>query len=109
MSIRRAVIIGACLAIWALAVALVSALDAQAQFARPVCKDRGAMIETLRKKFGETQRSFGLQNDRRILELYASPDGTWTALLTMPSGRSCVVAAGEGWTELPPLPPGDET
>lgn len=75
--------------------------------ARAVCKDRSELIKVLAKKFGETQRSYGLQNDRRVLELYASPDGSWTALLTLPSGQSCVVAAGEAWTILPPVPVGE--
>lgn len=82
------------------------AAPAQAE-SRAVCKDRGELIKVLAKKFGETQRSYGLQNDRRVLELYASPDGSWTALLTLPSGRSCVVAAGEAWTTLPPIPVGE--
>lgn len=75
--------------------------------ARTVCKERAEMVKILQRKFGEVQRSFGLQNDRRVLELYASPDGTWTAILSMPNGKSCVVAAGEAWTVLPPAPVGD--
>lgn len=72
-----------------------------------VCKQRGEIIKILNKRYGETRRSFGLQNNRRILEVYASETGTWTAILTMPSGRSCVVAAGEAWTDLPPVPLGE--
>ena len=48
--------------------------------AKTVCKERGEMIKILSRKFNEHQRSFGLQNDRRVLELYASADGTWTAV-----------------------------
>lgn len=92
-------------ALSALALVPVSA-EAQQQ-RNAVCKDRGELIRVLAKKFNETQRSFGLQNDRRVLELYASPDGSWTALLTLPSGRSCVVAAGEAWTIVPPAPVGE--
>ncbi|WP_108661055.1 hypothetical protein [Acuticoccus kandeliae] len=72
-----------------------------------VCKDRNEIIEILARKFGETQRSFGLQNNKCILELYTSPSGTWTALVTLPNGRSCVVGAGEALTVLPPPPVGD--
>ena len=90
---------------WAtVAAATVCATATQAQ---PVCKPRAEMIEILARKFREHQRMFGLQNDRRVLELYASADGTWTAILSMPNGTSCVVAAGEAWTVLPPIPAGE--
>lgn len=75
--------------------------------AKQVCKPRAELIKLLDAKYGEKQRSFGLQNNRRVLELYASSQGTWTAILTMPSGRSCIVGAGEAWTTLPPIPIGD--
>lgn len=87
------------------AFALVSTAPADAS--QLVCKDRAELIKVLAKKFGETQRSYGLQNDSRVLEVYASPDGSWTALVTMPSGRSCVVAAGQAWTVNPPAPVGE--
>lgn len=79
----------------------------QAEGARTVCRDRAAIIALLSKRYNETQRSFGLQSDNRVLEFYASPSGSWTALLTLPSGRSCIVAAGEAWTVLPPAPAGE--
>lgn len=78
-----------------------------AEAGRAVCKQRSEIIKILGRKFGETQRSFGLQNDSRVLELYASPTGSWTAILTLPSGQSCVVASGEAWTIVPPMPAGE--
>lgn len=100
----RKTLLTACFALSALAFAPA---DADAAQRKTVCKDRAELIKVLAKKFNETQRSYGLQNDSRVLELYASPDGSWTALLTLPSGRSCVVAAGEAWTILPPAPVGE--
>lgn len=76
---------------------------------RVLCRERSEIVGILNRRFNETQRSFGLQNDRRVLELYASPSGSWTALVTMPNGTSCVIAAGEAWTILPPAPVGDPT
>ena len=33
-----------------------------------------------------------------MLELYASPEtGTWTILVPLPNGLSCLVASGEAW------------
>ncbi|ORE90226.1 hypothetical protein ATO13_23361 [Stappia sp. 22II-S9-Z10] len=75
--------------------------------AAPVCKPRAELVDILAKEFAEHQWAFGLQNDRRVLELYVSADGTWTAILSMASGESCVVAAGEAFTVTPPPPTGD--
>jgi len=86
---------------------LVTAHAGPAEAQRVLCKDRSEIVKILNMRFNETQRSFGLQNDSRVLELYASPDGSWTALLTMPNGKSCVIGAGEAWTILPPAPEGE--
>ena len=91
----------------AAALALMCAVPLGAAAAKTVCKPRAEMVEILARKFGEHQRSFGLQNDRRVLELYVSAEGTWTAILTKPNGQSCVVAAGEAFTTLPAIPAGE--
>ncbi|MEO1103682.1 MAG: hypothetical protein AAFW98_08145 [Pseudomonadota bacterium] len=100
----RKAILMACLAPLAFGTIASSSQEAEA---RTVCKDRAEIIKVLSNKYKETQRSYGLQSDRRVLELYASPNGSWTAILTMPSGKSCVVASGEAWTTLPELPVGE--
>ncbi|MCF3934260.1 hypothetical protein L1787_12660 [Acuticoccus sp. M5D2P5] len=99
----RSARLSACLA----ATLILATASIPAQAATTVCKNRNEIIEILSRKFGETQRSFGLQNNKRILELYASPNGSWTALITLPSGRSCVLGAGEAWTVVPPQPVGE--
>lgn len=100
----RKIILAACVAPLAFSAPALAPTDAEA---RTLCKPRAEIIKILGRKFGEVQRSFGLQSDKRVLELYASPTGSWTALLTMPSGRSCVVASGEAWTDLPAPPVGE--
>ncbi|WMS42124.1 hypothetical protein RDV64_18945 [Acuticoccus sp. MNP-M23] len=90
-----------------LALAAFAFAASPAQAGSAVCKERTEIIKILANKFSETQRSFGLQGDRRVLELYASPNGSWTAILTMPGGKACVVASGEAWTQLPPGPVGE--
>lgn len=90
-----------------LVVLLTLGIPAGAEAQQRVCKDRAEMVDILARKFGEHASAFGLQNDMRMLELYASAEGTWTAILTMPNGKSCVVAAGEAWTVLPPVPVGE--
>lgn len=100
----RKTILAACIAPLALGAPALMPTEADA---RALCKPRAEIVKILGRKFGEVQRSFGLQNDKRVLELYASPTGSWTALLTLPSGRSCVVASGEAWTVLPEPPVGE--
>lgn len=82
---------------------------AVAEAAPEVCNKRSEIIDILGKKYGEKRRSFGLQNDRRVLELYASEHGSWTAIRSLPNGLACIVASGEAWTEMPPEPVGEPT
>ena len=35
------------------------------------------------------------------MEVYISPRGTWTMVVTNENGVTCVLAAGEAWDELP--------
>ena len=101
----RKIVIFSCLASLALGSLVMTTRSADAGPA--ICKQRSEIIQILGRKFGETQQSFGLQSDRRVLELYASPNGSWTAILTLPSGKACVVASGEAWTIVPPTPAGE--
>ncbi|MEM9145598.1 MAG: hypothetical protein AAGC57_05315 [Pseudomonadota bacterium] len=69
--------------------------DAEAQMR---CGKRDQVINHLETKYGETQRSVGLQQGRGMIEIYANADsGSWTILLTTPNGMSCLMAAGEAF------------
>lgn len=86
-----------------LAVPLVSS----AAHAQAVCKDRGEIIKILASKYNEHQRAYGIQQNGSVMEIYANLEtGSWTVLITMPA-QSCVVASGQAWEELPPMPVGD--
>lgn len=69
------------------------------------CGDRGVVIERLASKFGEAFAGGGLRNSQAIIEVWASEEtGTWTILMTLPDGQSCVMAAGTNWrTGLPEI------
>ena len=44
----------------------------------------------------------GLSNNGGVVEILTSPKGvTWTIIITMPNGMSCLVAAGKNWEEMP--------
>ena len=70
------------------------------------CGQRAEVIRHLETRFGETQRSIGLQEGRGIVEIFANPDsGSWTILLTTPEGVSCLMAAGDSFRDRAPRRP----
>jgi len=52
----------------------------------------------LSNRYQESRKAMGVVATRGIMELYVSEEsGTWTVLLTMPNGMSCIVAAGDAF------------
>ncbi len=80
--------------------------SAQAQV---FCGERGAVVTSLEKTYSETLVSMGLASNGVIIEILASPSGTFTIILTRPNGLSCVMATGENWKNLPDLLTGAHT
>lgn len=80
-----------------LGVAIVAAGHAQAQ--RAACAERAEIVERLETRYGERRINVGLgDNNAGIVEVFASAEtGTWTILVTLPSGTSCLVATGQSW------------
>jgi hypothetical protein len=80
----------------ATAVLLTLAGPAAAEPDRP-CADRATVVERLESRFGETLHSLGV-NQSNVVEVYASQEtGSWTILVTMPNGKSCLLASGQLW------------
>lgn len=82
-------------------------LAAQAAFAEgPSCGIRSAVVERLAVSYGETRRGIGLAAENAVVELFASDaTGTWTITVTLPDGRTCLLASGEHYESLAdPLP-----
>jgi hypothetical protein len=68
------------------------------------CSPRPDVLAQLGTKFQEVPVSAGLANNGGLLELLSTPDGkTWTIIITMPNGVSCLVAAGEDWQDRVPV------
>lgn len=83
--------------------------EARAQ-APPVCLPRKALIAQLAQSFDENPRAVGLADSGNVLEIVRTDDGrTWTLLSTDPAGRSCVLATGRWWIEVPGDPLGLES
>ena len=75
-----------------------------AQFA--MCGERAAIIDQLKAKYQESRRAVGLISNNGAAELYVSEKGTWTMLVTLGTGKSCIIAAGHDWDALPTLAQG---
>jgi hypothetical protein len=77
-----------------------SAISSPAQ-AQAMCGERGVVVANLEKTYSEAPVSIGLASNGSVIEVLASPSGTFTIILTQPNGLSCVMAAGENWENLP--------
>lgn len=85
-----------------LAALLLSACAAQAA---PTCDRRPEVLRQLEDRYSEKPVAIGIANNGGLIELLTTPDGrTWTIVITLPSGMTCLVAAGEDWESYPQLP-----
>jgi hypothetical protein len=85
------------------AAALVLAAPAFAQSAPggPACVKRADLIKHLAAKYHEAPAAVGVADNGALLEVFASKSGeTWTVMVTMPNGISCMVATGQQWEDL---------
>ena len=66
------------------------------------CGPRNGLADQLKQRFGETRQALGVSTDgQRIVELFMRPGGSWTIVVTDIHGRSCILFAGENWTQAP--------
>ncbi len=80
---------------------LLLALPAEA---KQVCVTHDKAALELKEKFEEQVIGRGLTpNGKAMFELFVGVSGSWTVLVSEPSGRSCVVATGESWQRVPLL------
>ena len=72
----------------------------------PPCGERSKIISHLAKKFKEVPRAMAITGGNTFMEIFVSPTGTWTTLITDTTGRTCRVASGEGWEDIAIKPAG---
>ena len=64
------------------------------------CVPHKVAIDQLAKVFNEKVVGLGLaKNQQSVVELYVGDNGSWTILVTLTNGMSCIAAAGENWTD----------
>ena len=69
--------------------------------AQTACSTRAEFIDRFANRYAENPVAMGLASSGGVVEVLASENGTWTLLVTMPNGFSCVIAVGESWEALP--------
>lgn len=80
--------------------AAVVTVSASAMAAPMACSPRDDVLTQLSTKFKEAPVAIGLANNGGLLEVLTAGKGeTWTIIITMPNGVSCLVAAGEDWQD----------
>lgn len=75
------------------------------------CASRDVVVAQLSDKYGESRQSIGLGSNDAVVEMFASTStGTWTITVTLPNGRTCIVAAGNSFEALAeaPIVPGND-
>ena len=65
------------------------------------CGKHDVVAKALTTNYHETRHILGVVNAQMVMEIFISPKGTWTVLVTDTSGNTCITASGEEWQELP--------
>lgn len=65
------------------------------------CASHDAVAKTLTTKFKEARRIMGVVNSKAVMEIFMSPQGTWTVVVTDTRGMACIIATGQDWQEVP--------
>lgn len=69
------------------------------------CEKRAAVLDFLSTRYSEAPVAMGLSKDGGLVEILTSgPGSTFTIIVTMPNGMTCMVAAGDSWESLAPKP-----
>jgi hypothetical protein len=86
----------------AVVVAAVFALPLSVAQAESMCSDRQTVVDYLAREHDEFPVSSGLANNGGMVEVLASEGGaTWTIIITLPDGATCMMAAGLEWQGMP--------
>ncbi len=57
---------------------------------------REGVVRKLAETYGESRRGMGLVRQGSVMEVFASDEtGSWTIVVTMPNGTSCMLASGQ--------------
>lgn len=87
------------------AVALPLSFGAAPALAQMVCSDHAKIVKRLQDGYQEIRAGVGLAANGALIELYTSETDTFTIVLVRPNGMACLMAVGDGWSEIKPSTP----
>jgi hypothetical protein len=65
------------------------------------CATRTTVLEHLNAQYGETRQTIGATPNGQVIETYAHiKTGTWTIILTLANGTSCIMASGTAFQNI---------
>jgi hypothetical protein len=65
------------------------------------CAPRAEIVQYLAAESKEQPVAVGAASHGTRLEVFASPNGSWTLLVTLTNGMSCLMNAGTDWQVVP--------
>lgn len=80
-----------------IAAALLAVLSVPAAAAETLCGSRDAVMKQLATEYQESPVGLGLASNGAVVELLTSSKGSWTLIVTPPSGPTCLMGTGEAW------------
>lgn len=80
---------------------LATAVFASAAQAAPACGKRDDVLAQLSERYREAPIGIGVAGNGGLIELLTASTGTtWTLIITLPNGPTCLLAAGQDWQPL---------
>ncbi len=64
--------------------------------------DHTRLVIALETGHNEGRKVIGTVGSKSIMEIFVAQDGDWTFVVTSVDGRSCIIATGHDWEEVPP-------
>jgi hypothetical protein len=75
----------------------IIALGSTPASAQSSCGPREQLVKMLADQYKEDPVGMGLAQPGQVIEVFASSNGSWTMVMTMPDGKACLIAAGDNW------------
>ena len=80
---------------------LAATVFASVAQAAPACGKRDDVLAQLSERYREAPIGIGVAGNGGLIELLtASMGATWTLIITLPNGPTCLLAAGQDWQPL---------
>ena len=79
----------------------VSGVSGPATAASPIaevlCDLTPRLENRLKTQMNSARQAVGLRGPEQVMEVWTTPRGDWTMVVTYATGKSCIVAMGEAW------------